>query len=645
MAILRGTSGDDRLAGGAGADILDGGAGNDTLSGGPGNDVYRIGAGHDVIIDTSGSDALRVAGVASLYFQRSGNDLVVLMPGTGRSPQTATVQGHYSGRRVERFVFALPSGTTREWIIQPGLTGGGRSDILVGTDRGDALSGLGDGDNLCAGDGDDTLSGGAASDFLSGGPGDDQIDGGDGGSDYAAYWDSPDAVTVNLTEGFAEDGWGSTDILIGVEQAGGSPFNDILIGNAHANRFFGYRGSNTIVGGAGIDQVSYFIGPGGIAADLATGTVRNGWGGVDRVSGIEDVEGSSFADRIHGSAVENWISPHGGNDLVDGREDYDTVLYGSSPGGVVVDLAGGRAADGWGGTDTLIGIESVFASLHADRLTGNAASNQFRGMAGADTIDGGDGVDIVSYLDDPAGVRVTLATRRAKDGWGDTDVLAGIEEVHGSRQADTLIGDDGANWLRGYDGNDILNGGDGFDFASYADDLAGVTVDLAGGTAVDGQGGRDTLRRIEGVYGTAHSDTLRGNASANFFRGYGGDDVIDGRGGIDTVRFDGARATYRVTGLGGGRYRLAGPEGTNTLRDIEYVLFGSGSSIPIGSLVAGAPRADAPPPEPVAWLARLLDRYAEPAPALAPGEGGRPGDRFGPDRAILALHTLGPTLY
>ena len=72
---------------------------------------------------------------------------------------------------------------------------------------------------------------------------------------------------------------------------------------------------------------------------------------------------------------------------------------------------------------------------------------------------------------------------------------------------------------------------------------AGVTVNLATGTATDGFGNTDTLSGIEAVRGTNQADSLTGGLAANdisgeYFYGLGGNDTISGGSGFDEVRYD-----------------------------------------------------------------------------------------------------------
>ncbi|MGF7151475.1 Ca2+-binding RTX toxin-like protein [Sphingomonas zeicaulis] len=100
---LHGNAGDDQIDGGAGNDILQGGDGNDILIGGAGNDIMTGGSGNDtyVITRSSGADTINnyhtnvadndVLGFqdtiadSELWFQKSGNDLLISVIGTSTS--------------------------------------------------------------------------------------------------------------------------------------------------------------------------------------------------------------------------------------------------------------------------------------------------------------------------------------------------------------------------------------------------------------------------------------------------------------------------------------------------------------------------------------------------------------------------------
>ncbi len=71
---------------------------------------------------------------------------------------------------------------------------------------------------------------------------------------------------------------------------------------------------------------------------------------------------------------------------------------------VVVNFTTGKATDTYGKTDTLEGIEEARGTYLADTFVGTAAADQvysyFEGLAGADTIVGTTGYDIITYSRD-----------------------------------------------------------------------------------------------------------------------------------------------------------------------------------------------------------------------------------------------------
>ena len=187
---------------------------------------------------------------------------------------------------------------------------------------------------------------------------------------------------------------------------------------------------------------------------------------------------------------------------------------------------------------------------------------------------------------------VDLGKGTATDGFGDTDTLAGFEDVRGSNAlaGDTLTGDGNNNRFQGLNGADVINGAGGIDTVDYTRDIAdggaaGVTVNLGSGglgkgSATDGFGSVDTLLGIENANGTEFADTLTGDAGANVLQGGLGDDIIDGAGGEDTAVFSGASATYTVTAGPSGVVTVTGADGKDTLTNIEQLKF-SDVTVPV----------------------------------------------------------------
>src|SRR6185437_14966947 len=91
-------------------------------------------------------------------------------------------------------------------------------------------------------------------------------------------------------------------------------------------------------------------------------------------------------------------------------------------------------------------------------------------------MDGGGGVNTVSYGSAMAGVTVSLALQRqAQDTVGDgSDTLSTFQNLTGSAYADALIGDGNSNVITGAGGDDTLTGGLGAD--TFVMTLAGGAV-------------------------------------------------------------------------------------------------------------------------------------------------------------------------
>lgn len=117
--------------------------------------------------------------------------------------------------------------------------------------------------------------------------------------------------------------------------------------------------------------------------------------------------------------------------------------------------------DDFVGTD---GNDGITANDNDNTIVSRLGNDAIDGGAGNDTIDGGADTDTVVYQFDPASVTANLSTGSATDGFGDSDVLIGIENIIGSEFDDNLTGDDNNNSLTGRGGNDTINAQGGNDF-------------------------------------------------------------------------------------------------------------------------------------------------------------------------------------
>jgi Ca2+-binding RTX toxin-like protein len=341
------------------------------------------------------------------------------------------------------------------------LDGTATADWIYGRRGDDRLSGAAGNDRLFGDDGDDWLEGGNGNDRLTGGKGDDAFIGGagddtfDGNSgvedhDWVGYDEErgTQGVSVNLATGFAIDSYGNADTLIDIEEVSGTEFNDVLTGgnpqNDNWESFYGARGADTINGGSGFDAVTYVFdyfsgGEMGIVLNWGAGTVRDGFGDIDRISSVEMVTGTIYSDAMTGNSQDNRFDPRFGNDVISGGNGFDLVSYrgdvafaqrnGFSARGIVADMADGLIYDVRGYADWISSIEDIMGSALGDEIRGNGSAN---------------------YL----------------DGYLDDDVLAGRggnDTIFGDHGHDRIYGGAGNDLLIGSTGDDVLRGGAGTD--------------------------------------------------------------------------------------------------------------------------------------------------------------------------------------
>ncbi len=373
------------------------------------------------------------------------------------------------------------------------ITGSAHANRLVAYEGDDTVYGLEGNDTIKGDGGDDTLDGGAGNDELWGGHGTDTLNGG-AGNDTVRYLDDEAGVNINLSTSTVIDGTGATDTLISIENAFGSEFGDDIFGSTGGNRLSGRGGNDRIFASDGAD------------------TLLGGDGDDSLTAGSGD-------DELWGEA---------GDDTLDGGSGDDVIRYLEATSGVHVNLGQDTAADGDGGTDTLINIEDAHGSEFGDTLIGDSGSNRLLGFGGDDSINAAGG--------------------------GDT--------MLGGDGNDTIQGAAGNDEIWGEAGDDIIDGGGGNDIARYLNASSGIRVNLNQGTASDGDGGSDTLLNIEDVHGSEFGDAITGDSGGNRLFAYGGDDTINGGGSADTML--GGDGNDSVIG-GSGDDEIWGEAGDDTL--------------------------------------------------------------------------------
>jgi Ca2+-binding RTX toxin-like protein len=475
-ALLVGGDGGDTLTGGAGADALDGGgaadtlianAGGDFLDGGDGDDALSGGDGEDYLAGGTGSESAMSAGAGDDILAGgaggetlaggAGHDL--LDGGTGAD---GLVGGDgfdtadYSQRQLG--VSVDLDGSADDGNADDASSDDVEADIeaVRGGAGGDVLTGSAALNQLSGGAGGDTLSGGAGNDIIEGGDGDDTMSGGDGDDDLrdvSPFFGSSTNVDQLLGGPGNDELVGGSDVDTleggdGIDTLNGGAGNDGLDGEAGNDFLVGGSDADTIAGGDGLDGASYLDHTANVLADLdgAPGDDGETGEGDTLAVDVENLTGGRGDDTLEGSGLANRLDGAGGADVLRGLGDADVLDAGTSVGFTPPGL---EELDGGEGDDTLIG------------------------RTGPDQLTGGGGRDRADYSDhldfNAGGVTVDLDGESGDDGnaedgpVGARDTLAGIEDVGGTLNDDTLVGDPGPNFLDGGAGADSLTGGAGAD--------------------------------------------------------------------------------------------------------------------------------------------------------------------------------------
>jgi len=233
---------------------------------------------------------------------------------------------------------------------------------------------------------------------------------------------------------------------------------------------------------------------------------------------------------------------------------------------------------------------------------------------GADSIVGGDGIDLVQFNNSALRRNFTLVVSDSfmtPDGSMITGVervdhegSVGVDLITGGAYGDIIDGNGGADQLLGMGGNDtligngfgrngpvaaVLLGGAGNDFISYSQFSGGERIE--GGAGIDvleftlpGLGVVFSAASLRGTYQMANGATLGGFERVDMFATNGADKVRGGAFGDTIVGLLGNDTIYGGGGAdelygGGGNERLYGGAGNDRLFCV------SGSNVVLGGLV------------------------------------------------------------
>ena len=271
------------------------------------------------------------------------------------------------------------------------------------------------------------------------------------------------------------------------------------------------------------------IGSGGGTSPFSTGSATlnvNVIGATDGTVNADNMTAVATGSYLRGLAGNDSITGSIANDKLDGGDNNDTINGGD----------GSDRLFGGNGDDTLIDSDNYVA----------------------DTLDGGAGVDTVSFNGAFTAINANLALGTATiiDSLGNilvTNTLIGIENLTGTTNNDVLTGDGFANVLIGDLGTDTLIGGNGNDHY-VIDNSSDIVTET---NAVAATGGTDIVEAyasftlganlenlslsgtaaINGI-GNALSNRMTGNVAANYLNGGAGIDTLIGGDGNDHYVID-----------------------------------------------------------------------------------------------------------
>ncbi len=484
------------------------------------------------------------------------------------------------------------------------VVGGGGDNVLKSDKHGVQV--------IVGGPGDDLIMSKRNKDIVCGGPGNDRIFSGTGRD--KVYGDSGDDY---LDEGPGSGkvyAGGGNDTVIGGgggERIRGGSGNDRMFGEIQDDKLFGNSGDDLLVGGQGNDKLQagagndwlrgdtnqdkYFGESGDDTASFATATPPGPLPTVDgvdvslpggssrgddaqeRLSGVENLVGSIFADRLTGAGGGSVRGLGGEDDCAGFSSATCPGALGSPPTAYVANPDSpdpGVVVYGGAGSDSVTVSESGGGLLISGALTpGPGCSAGGGGVVcprpsyefGYILLWGGDGNDTLTV-----GSGIAPTTGVKGDGGPGNDVLNGGPAADvlfpGASGSDRLVGGPGDDALAGRPGGgDTLVGGKGNDNLATDDACAGHTYDGGGGRAdvagfaqaSEGAGvkatlGRNAVRRgaggctptriqsdLEVLEGTRNADILNGNGGADLVIGREGNDWLHGRAGRDELRGDG----------------------------------------------------------------------------------------------------------
>ncbi|GBD52321.1 hypothetical protein NIES298_02530 [Microcystis aeruginosa NIES-298] len=601
----------DAINAGAGDDTLIGGDGADSMDGGDGSDTYNIAGsqlGGDTFNDTgaSGSDTINVTGALSTFlsFGVAGTNYTLI---NGSLPTSAgatyqgieifkgnnfAINGTNNGSNIfdlSGFSSATGVGAINTFDATGGtdyvnvstadagvtITGGGGTQIVVGSSFADTISTGSGNDSINAGAGNDTITGGDGADSMDGGDGDDTFNiaglqvGGDtiiGGTGNDTIRNTG-AGALSISS-FGPSGSGTTATYSSIETLDGN--NQAINGSNATNEVVNLSLIGQVLNVTGVSMADGADTVWTAASHSGQVTVYDGGNGTDTINlvltplqlGAFSVGDIGSLNTYVAAPTGKTLAPSGGTiniaSLQFKAKNFESATANVLDDGQVYNI-----------TDCLIPINNVVVMTTASYTDVAGKSSLIVGTAANNTIQAGDGQDLVFGLAGNDSITGGVDEDCLFGGAGDDTFFANLSEA----EFDNLQGGSGTDTLQrtttGGQGNLVLNqflatngiervnldaGGQNRGIDGNAN---GNVLDFSATTflsnGVSGLGGDDTITATNAsartYNGDAGNDTLNGGTQNDTLNGGADNDSISGGGGNDTIK-GGAGVDSLIGGIG-----------------------------------------------------------------------------------------------
>jgi Ca2+-binding RTX toxin-like protein len=384
---LYGHNGDDKIYGGDGHDILSGGKGKNELYGEDGGDIFDLAQGENLVYGGPGINRVTYENAE------------------------ARVEIDLSNMKAKK--------STGELDIFEDIHdcfGSKYNDAIIGNSEMNKLYGLDGDDYIDAGGGADTIEGGEGNNILLGGSGNDKF---------------------LITEGSNQvDGGSDIDTAIYAEykkevyEEAENIEREIKIYNFFLPFYSGEQFTKPI-----------FPQGKGVTVNLITGIAEKPNSLNDKLTNVENLEGTHYDDVITGDDKDNVLQGNNGNDIIDGGKGDDLIISGRG---------------------------------HS-KLYGGEGNDRFKVMKGTADIYGGEGNDSVNFEYLSLSIKVNLEEGSISYGnIADADSkadckLEGVEAIRTTAFIDIVYDSKLDNHIETGEGNDIIYISDGNDIVDSGD--------------------------------------------------------------------------------------------------------------------------------------------------------------------------------